>query len=69
MLKNIVTIAHCSAQQTAEDVVSSLGKVDVCYGPLSHRLQASTTIIFHPKLISLYMSKEVEIMKVLMDKK
>lgn len=63
MLKNAVSMAHSSAQQTASEAVNSLGRTDVCYGPLFHRLQAAFINLVDPKIISFFADKENDAMK------
>ena len=63
MLKNTVSMAHSSAQQTAEEIVNSLGRTDICYGPIFHRFQAALINAISPKIVTYFANKETELMK------
>lgn len=47
MTRNTVSATHALASQTAKEAVDSLGRVDICYGPFTHRLNAALINLVH----------------------
>ena len=52
MVKNTTSFSHSTAEQTAKEIVNSLGNVDICYGPLIHRLQGAGINSVDPKIVT-----------------
>jgi 17beta-estradiol 17-dehydrogenase / very-long-chain 3-oxoacyl-CoA reductase len=59
MTKNTTSATHATASQTAKEVVDSLGQVDICYGPFTHRINAAMINLVHEKIVSLSASKSL----------
>ena len=68
MLKNTTSLSHSTAQQTAKEVIDSLGNNRICYGPIIHRLQAAATGMFHEAMVSHAATVESAQMRMILQK-
>lgn len=63
LTRNTESATHATANQTGKEAVDSLGQVDVCYGPFTHRLNAAMINLVPEKLSSFSASQSLKTFK------
>ena len=60
MTRNTTSPTHVTPNQTAIETINCLGNIDICYGPLIHRITGALIDLVDPRITTFVSTRELQ---------